>query len=79
MKTITKEKLIRILTNIFENEKRIHENNKPVDWLKIAICKTATYLSLLLKEEELKKCYNCGDKVKMVSKGEFCPNCGVDQ
>ena len=32
-----------------------------------------------LETEELKECYNCGDKVKMISMGEFCPNCGVDQ
>lgn len=26
-------------------------------------------------ENELTKCENCGDMVKMISSGEFCPHC----
>lgn len=28
-----------------------------------------------LAEEKLTKCTNCGEMVKMISTGEFCPKC----
>lgn len=31
--------------------------------------------SLNFDSNKLTKCSNCGDKVKMISTGEFCPNC----
>jgi len=47
-----------------------------------AVAKTIRVLKAriaALESQEEKECYNCHDKVKMVSKGEFCPNCACDQ
>lgn len=41
----TKEKIIESLTYIFENTKRIHGNSEAIDWIKVAIHKSAEYLS----------------------------------
>lgn len=30
---------------------------------------------LIVKDTQLEECPNCGDKVKMVSEGWFCPHC----
>ena len=54
MKALTKEQIIKILADIFDNTKRIHPNS---DWVTIAIYKSADYLTRKFSKPKANKKY----------------------
>ena len=50
-----------------------------IEWIPIDTAKQAMQEYHQQGMPKLTKCYNCGEIVKMISKGEFCPKCYVDQ
>jgi hypothetical protein len=62
---LDKDKVNKAITHIFDNTKRIHKESKVIDWVKVAIHKSAEYLchadklSLLKEEKAIPKCPRC--------------------
>ena len=63
-----------------KREDMIHEPKKLTQALDIVLSEVKKFRLGVVSgcnadSEKLIECSNCGDKVKMISSGEFCPHC----
>jgi len=49
-----KKEIISVLEEVFENTKRIHGNSESIDWIKLAIHKSASFLADELEQQPAK-------------------------
>lgn len=70
---INKERVIEAMEHIFANVKRIHGNSEALDWIKIAIHRSAEYISYELcdaGQSNRTACESCGHQNE-----EICNTC----
>jgi len=68
MKSLTKEQIIESMTYIFENTKRIHGNSEAIDWIKVAIHKSAEYITQESEEKKTADVYKFSDRLDEIFK-----------